>query len=121
MDQMVYKEKLLRWMSFSKAHKIKKSSAWPFWFEFVRMFGLDVPPLHFWAPVNIFLYFYFAALGPWIALTQYFTKDFIYSAGIINWENLGISSGICVPVALLLAWNISSKKKKLGLDSWKYF
>ncbi len=121
MDKMIFAEKLTRWMDYAKANRIRKMEAWPFWLQFTRMIGYNVPPLYFWRSANIYIYYFLAAFIPWIALVQYFTRNFIYNGNTIHWDNIGISLGICLPIAVLLGWNICHKRQKLNLGSWENF
>lgn len=121
MDKMVYAQKFSKWMQFAKAHEIRKNEACPFLMGVVKSLGVQVSPVHFWPLYLKLTYYILAFLVPWLALAQYFSKNFMFNATQVHWDNIIISIIGCSVLGGFLAYWTHRKAAKLKLPSWEEF
>lgn len=121
MNSTEFALKLSRWLAFAKTQRIRKYDAWPIWFQFMRMVGVEVKPPLFWSIRPLYCYYVTVFFLTFAGLTQYFTRHFIWGNGVWHWDNLLITLIMAQPIALLLAFNIRIKQKRLNLPDWESF
>lgn len=113
--------KLNRWLEFAKYNRIRKFDAWPIWFQFARYAGIDIKPLFFWDNSAILSYYIGIFFFSFCFIAQYFTRNFLWNATVVHWDNVLITLGLACPMGILLWYNIFLKKRKLNLPPWDLF
>ncbi len=113
--------KLRRWLDYAKTQRVRRYDAWPFWFQFLSMFNIDVKPPLFWRLWSLFGYYLSVFFFSFCFLAQYFTRHFFLINGQIHWENMGITLLMSIPLSYLMTYNMRLKQRRLNLPEWENF
>lgn len=116
-----FSHKLMRWLAYAKEQRIRRYDAWPFWFQFMRLIGIEVKPPLFWQAIPLACYYAFVFFISFAFLTQYFTRNFLWNAAGMHWDNIAITFAMSWPLALLMLYNIRLKQRRLKLPPWEQF